>query len=132
MKSILILAIAATLLSLMVVVYLYPPETVSFLPKCVFHEYTGLHCPGCGGTRAVHRLMHGDFAAAIHMNALAVFLLPLILLRLAWQYVVSKRRDMPTQLKVPYYVDWIIAGLVVAFGILRNIPYWPFNLIAPF
>lgn len=27
---------------------------------CVFHEVTGLWCPGCGGTRSVRALVRGD------------------------------------------------------------------------
>lgn len=26
---------------------------------CIFHEITGLYCPGCGGTRAFFALLHG-------------------------------------------------------------------------
>lgn len=26
---------------------------------CLFHEWTGLYCPGCGGTRAVKALLGG-------------------------------------------------------------------------
>ena len=31
------------------------------LLPCIFHKLTGLYCPGCGGTRAVVFLLHGDF-----------------------------------------------------------------------
>ena len=26
---------------------------------CLFHEWTGLYCPGCGGTRAIKALLSG-------------------------------------------------------------------------
>lgn len=35
-----------------------------FLIPCQFHALTGLYCPGCGGTRAVLCLLHGNLAAA--------------------------------------------------------------------
>jgi hypothetical protein len=37
-------------------------------PVCVFHEITGLACPGCGATRCVRHLARGDWAAAFLMN----------------------------------------------------------------
>ena len=31
------------------------------LPPCLFHLISGYYCPGCGGTRAVRALLHGQF-----------------------------------------------------------------------
>jgi hypothetical protein len=38
----------------------------------VFHALTGLQCPGCGGLRAAHQLLHGHLAAAWQLNPLVV------------------------------------------------------------
>lgn len=32
-----------------------------FLLPCVFHQLTGIYCPGCGGTRASIALLQGHF-----------------------------------------------------------------------
>lgn len=37
-------------------------------PGCLFHRYTGIKCPGCGGTRALQALLGGDAAAALRFN----------------------------------------------------------------
>ena len=39
-----------------------PNAAGSPLPGCVFYQFTGLYCPGCGMTRALHALVHGDLA----------------------------------------------------------------------
>ena len=52
-----------------VILYRFDPSTHAY-PVCVFHALTGLQCPGCGTTRAVHHLLHGDVAGAFHLNAM--------------------------------------------------------------
>ena len=39
-----------------------PYESGAF-PSCIFYQATGWYCPGCGGLRATHELLHGDVAA---------------------------------------------------------------------
>ena len=39
-----------------------------FLPPCIFHSLTGLYCPGCGGTRAVLFLLHGQVGKSFYYN----------------------------------------------------------------
>ena len=54
----LVLAAAATLL------YFIPPVAGGIYPPCFFHWLTGLYCPGCGSTRCLHALLHGNFRQA--------------------------------------------------------------------
>ncbi|KIQ63970.1 hypothetical protein TR51_24440 [Kitasatospora griseola] len=48
------------------------------LPFCPWRRLTGLQCPGCGGTRMVWDLMHGDLLAAWHDNAALLLALPFV------------------------------------------------------
>ncbi len=111
-----ILALAGLLTSL----YLFNPLTSGIFPPCPFHYLTGLHCPGCGSLRAMHRIMHGDVTGALTMNPLLVMSLPLFpiaILRRSW-----------------LYARWLPMAVLIAillFGVLRNIPAWPFVLLAP-
>ena len=41
------------------------------LPSCLWHRWTGLPCPGCGTTRALVRVLHGDVTAGFLLNPLA-------------------------------------------------------------
>jgi len=41
---------------------------------CPFRKCTGAYCPGCGGTRAVARLLRGDLVGAWHQHPYVVLL----------------------------------------------------------
>src|SRR5262245_43411759 len=47
------------------------------VPMCSFKVYTGLPCPGCGLTRSMIDVAHGDFAGALRMNPLGPLLFSL-------------------------------------------------------
>ena len=103
------------------VVFAVDPSRTHLFPVCPFHQMTGLWCPGCGATRAFHQLLHGNVMAAFRFNSLAMVMLPLA------GYLMV-RGDVST-LK-PGWV-WGLLVVVVAFGVLRNIPAYPFTLLAP-
>src|ERR1700761_8906128 len=56
------------------VVYFFNPSSHGFYPVCRFHQLTGLNCPGCGATRALYALLHGDVLLALRDNALVLVL----------------------------------------------------------
>src|ERR1035437_2064746 len=66
------------------VVYFFNPSTHGFYPICLFHKLTGWNCPGCGGTRSVYALLHGNVALALKDNALFVVLLAAAVARGIW------------------------------------------------
>ncbi len=39
-------------------------DPTGVVPPCLFHRVSGLYCPGCGGTRAVHALLEGNLIAS--------------------------------------------------------------------
>jgi hypothetical protein len=53
------------------------PRTGLGLPLCMFRQLTGLPCPGCGLTRSMIVLAHGDLATAalMHPGGFPLFLL---------------------------------------------------------
>ncbi len=113
--------------------YLYTrdPTAGGLYPFCLFHRVTGLYCPGCGTTRALHALSHGRLLAALGYNPLAVLLLPpLSYACLCWVVDRLWGRRLPRPELGP---AWGRAAVVVvfAFWVLRNIPLWPFSLLAP-
>jgi len=109
--------------------YWFDPVHFHFYPVCVFHQVTGLLCPGCGTLRALHQLLHGHVAAALRFNALFVLSLPFVGaygLRLALAQ--AARRPVPCVR--PIWL-WIALGAMILFGILRNLPFPAFAWMAP-
>ena len=103
-------------------------------PGCVFHTMTGLHCPGCGATRAVFAMAKGDLRSAWSMNPMLWVCLGLGLFYFIIA-VLSRRPGSTVGAKgwarLPVGGGWMIIGAVLLFGVFRNIPYWPFTLLAP-
>ncbi|WP_373310562.1 DUF2752 domain-containing protein [Asanoa iriomotensis] len=96
-------------------------------PTCILKLTTGLDCPGCGGTRAAWYLLHGDVAAAARHHLLFVFAVPFVLyLYVAWAVQKSFGRKLP-QLRVTPLALAVFMGAWLAFSILRNLPWAPFN-----
>jgi hypothetical protein len=115
---------AATLSSgavLLAVLFFFPPGQYGFYPRCLLHTLTGLQCPGCGGLRAVHQLLHGHVAAAFAYNPLFVLALPWLGGLAVWQ---SQRLLTGRPLVNPFRrpaIIWAVATLVVAFTVARNL-----------
>ena len=99
---------------------------------CVFHKLTGLYCPGCGSGRASAALLHLDFAAAFQYNCLYVLLLPFIVYYLLKQYIILVfRKDLLPMFSIDGLAAKIVLAVILVFWILRNIPVFPFTLLAP-
>jgi len=111
-------------------VYHWNPESAGFFPACPLRALTGYYCPGCGSTRALHQLLHGNIAAAFSYNPLFVLSTPLVA-----YWIVSEVflffGGKPPRITVPDKVMWLTLIVVVAFGVARNIPHYPFTLLAP-
>ena len=113
------------------VLYHYPPQPGSFYPGCMFHAITGWHCPGCGGTRCAHALVHGELARALAYNPLLVVSLPLLGLTLAssaYRQWTGRRWRLP---RLPGWAGYLIFWIIIAYWLLRNVPVHPFTLLAP-
>jgi hypothetical protein len=73
------------------ILFCFDPNGGGFYPVCLFHQATGLLCPGCGSLRAMHQLLHGHVLAAFEFNPLLLLCLPAA----AWyaaRYALTARR----------------------------------------
>jgi Protein of unknown function (DUF2752) len=106
-----------------------PNEPGTLLPKCIFHSLTGYWCIGCGLTRAMHALAHGDLVRALSMNPLMVTLFALTPVLLGWYWGWRPRAFAPLMRVLGEPRLWLV--LLPAYWIARNLPWWPFTWLAP-
>lgn len=102
------------------VLYFLDPATTAIYPVCYFHRFTGLDCPGCGGLRATHQLLHGHIGQAFRLNALVVLAAP-VLAVLCARFLLRHFKGQRARFEIR--TSWLWAGLalLVVFGILRNV-----------
>ncbi len=124
------LSVAAAGAGVAGVLWKFDPRTAGFFPPCPFHAATGLYCPGCGSTRALHALAHGDLAASFRYNALFTLTLPLLVVLVAGECFAPARHGTWST-RVPARWVWTFFGVVVAFWVARNLPFYPCTLLAP-
>ena len=121
------MAIAAILGLLLI--HRYDPAQHAFYPRCQFHEVTGWHCPGCGTLRGLHSAAQGDLLGAVRRNALVFGVAPLALVAGGWY---GRRSATGTRRWVgAAWMVWAALIVTLLFGILRNLPFPPFSLLAP-
>ncbi|MCI0460710.1 MAG: DUF2752 domain-containing protein [Gemmataceae bacterium] len=131
MRLLLLLAVVAVLAGGAALLYWVPPAPGSIYPPCLFRSLTGLYCPGCGSTRCLHALLHGDLRQAAAYNVLLLVALPLLVCCGArWLWQVGKPRTPPRR-RLPAWAIRVLFVVVVAYWALRNMDCAPFNWLAP-
>lgn len=112
-------------------VWYFDPTNAGFLPSCPLRRATGIACPGCGLTRGFHALFHGDFAGALDFNALIpIFIIIFGYFYVSMTLVVVRGKAFPRwTLSLP--MIWGLLAVLIVFGVLRNLPFYPFNILFP-
>jgi len=123
--------ILVMLIFLFAAIYLWQcgPST---MPGCLFHRLTGMECAGCGMTRATYALLHGRLGEAIRFNPFGMLLLPFAVV--VGGIIFFRAVSRKSWLVCPRFAVvgfWFFVVSVLTFGILRNIPLWPFTLLSP-
>lgn len=108
--------------------YLYfnDPNEPGHFPGCPTKTLFGIDCPGCGSTRAVYALIHGNVTRAADHNVVLVLMVPFLLFWYArWAYN-SWTGRVPTIEPGSHAAllrQWgtiALLVIVVVFGVLRN------------
>lgn len=109
----------------------FDPASSGIFPPCPLHYLTGWYCPGCGSLRALHQLLHGNVRAAWALNPMTMVLLPFIGYGMTSQALIALRgRGLPGIFLSANMIR-ALCGVIVLFGILRNLSVHPFNLLVP-
>lgn len=121
-----VLGIWLLLIAGAVYLFLFEPGKSGFFPACPFRLFTGLTCPGCGTTRALHELMHGHFLAAFMLNPLLLLSLPFLLYAFLRYSTIALRGRVPPRNALPAPYIYAIFFVIAGFWIFRNTPFYPF------
>lgn len=109
------------------VLFLFDPIRHAFYPVCLFKSMTGYDCPGCGGLRAAHQLLRGEVWQAFQLNPMVMVVLPLAggwAIR-SW---LSSRKAGDRRKPLALGWVWLLIAVILVFGIVRNLPFWPFDV----
>ena len=125
------LGLLAAVSGIVTVLYLFSPYDSGLYAACPFNTLTGLHCPGCGTLRGLHELTHGRLGTAFGLNPLMVLMLPFIAFSFVKYIAAGILGRTERRVFIPSAYIWLLLGVIILFWILRNLPYYPFTLLAP-
>ena len=115
------------ILSILIFFYRFLALNYNLFIPCLFYEFTGFYCPGCGITRLLFALVSLDFYQAFRYNSLLFIALPFIGYCFI-DYIVKFiffREDFLYK-KVNSNVWYILLVIIVLYGVIRNIPMFEF------
>lgn len=109
----------------------FDPVAAGFFPVCPLYSLTGIACPGCGLTRGFHALFHGDVLGALDFNAL----IPVWTVIFGYVFVsllvlAVRGKGLPMWPTWPRFL-WTFMIVLLVFGVVRNIPAYPFTILFP-
>lgn len=107
------------------VVFFFNPATHGFYPVCMFHKLTGLNCPGCGSTRALYALLHGNLPLALKDNAVFIITGAALAARGAW-FAAKHCGQKPAGQFISPKILWMFLIVAGIFSVLRNFPAFSF------
>ncbi len=108
-----------------------PHSEPGLLLPCAWHSLTGLNCPGCGMTRAIYDLMHGQLAEGVGHNAFGLLVLLTTLIVLTRPVFIAL---IYNRWQAPLLPSWTARALIISgllWALLRNLPWPPFTSLAP-
>ena len=122
-------AISVPAIFLFGLAYLYYNKSPFF---CINYSLFHIYCPGCGTGRALYDIVHLNFIAALDHNILFTLLLPIFFYVLLKLYIIIIfKKDILPFFKITKFRSYALIIIILAFFVSRNIPLFPFTILAP-
>ncbi len=110
--------LAVVAMAIIAFYFFYNPAKTNVGFQCIFNKTTGLYCPGCGGQRAFHHLLHGNFEKAFEYNLLIFLVIPIVGIKFYEE--IFEKEIMPQFVFSRQFLIVLIALLIV-FTVFRNL-----------
>jgi Protein of unknown function (DUF2752) len=119
-KQIILLAVI-TIVGVFILTY-YPPTSHQYIP-CIFNVTTGLHCAGCGTTRAIYSLLQGNISEAARNNLL-LFIWGPYCIYLLFRKILSEFFNKSYTVWQPgKKITHVLIAILIIYTVLRNLPF---------
>ncbi len=108
-------------------IWLADPTTPGgVIPPCPTNALLHINCPGCGMSRMLYSLLHGDVGAALHYNAFGVLLVILAAASFVTYTAGLWRRRSVRGWHNLRYAPMALLVLTLVWFVIRNLPFAPF------
>lgn len=117
---------------ILLVYRLLPLPYEKLMVPCIFLSASGLYCPGCGGTRAISALLHGQILTSFVCHPLVLYTVILggwFLISQSIERISGHRIRIGMKYRDIYI--WAALGIVVVNFIVRNLllVVWDIDLL---
>jgi hypothetical protein len=114
-------AVIITAAFFILVLFFVNPAVHRYYPACWFNVLTGKLCPGCGGMRATHQLLHGHFSDAFILNPLVFIAVPVIFYAIVYYSVFLIMNKTLPEIPVNKVIIVLSSIIMLFFWIFRNL-----------
>ncbi|MCF8609645.1 DUF2752 domain-containing protein [Gordonia sp. HY285] len=104
-----------------------PTTPGGIIPPCPTNALLHINCPGCGASRAVYCLLHGDLGGALHYNAVGVVALAFLAVAFVTYTVGLWRGRRVRGWQQWRYTPVTVLVVTLVWFLIRNIPISPFD-----
>lgn len=95
--------------------------------KCAIYEITGWYCPGCGGTRAINYLLHGNIIKSFIYHPIVVSSIIMYLIYMISHTIAIFKKDYKG-IEIQIWHSLLLLGIVILNFIIKNILLLKFGI----